>query len=50
MCEDGSHFDFSIWCQVRENPDEPARSFTDYTVTVDDAKIPAGVSLLRKVN
>ena len=26
------------------------RDFSDYTVTVDEAKIPAGVSLLRKVD
>lgn len=26
------------------------RDFSDYTVTVDEANIPAGVSLLRKVD
>lgn len=35
--------------QVKKNSEEPARDFADYTVTVDDAHIPAGVSLQRKV-
>lgn len=35
--------------QVKKKSDEPARDFADYTVTVDDAHIPAGVSLQRKV-
>lgn len=34
--------------QAKKNTDEPARDFSDYTVTVDDSKIP-GVELLRKV-
>lgn len=36
--------------QTKKNTDEPARDFSDYTVTVDEANIPAGVSLLRKVD
>ena len=35
--------------QVKKNSDEPARDFADYTVTVKEADIPAGVSLQRKV-
>jgi CRISPR-associated protein Csd2 len=35
--------------QVKKNSEEPARDFADYTITVDDAHIPAGVSLQRKV-
>ncbi len=35
--------------QVKKNSDEPARDFADYTVSVNDANIPAGVSLQRKV-
>ncbi len=33
--------------QVNKNTAEPARDFTNYTVTVNDAKLPAGVSLQR---
>ncbi len=36
--------------QAKKNIEEPARDFSDYTVTVDEANIPAGVSLLRKVD
>jgi CRISPR-associated protein Csd2 len=32
--------------QAKKNSDEPAPDFSDYTITVDDAQIPAGVSLL----
>ncbi|HEU0233526.1 MAG TPA: type I-C CRISPR-associated protein Cas7/Csd2 [Gallionella sp.] len=35
--------------QVKKNSDEPARDFADYTVSVKEAAIPAGVSLQRKV-
>jgi CRISPR-associated protein Csd2 len=35
--------------QVKKNTEEPARDFSNYTVTVDEAGIPAGVSLQRKV-
>lgn len=35
--------------QVKKNTEEPARDFADYTVTVKEAAIPAGVSLQRKV-
>jgi hypothetical protein len=35
---------------IKKNTDEPARDFSDYTVTVDDANVPVGVSLLRKVD
>jgi CRISPR-associated protein Csd2 len=35
--------------QVKKNTGEPARDFTDYSVTVDDTHIPAGVSLQRIV-
>jgi len=35
--------------QAKKNIEEPARDFADYTVTVDEANMPAGVSLLRKV-
>lgn len=35
--------------QAKKNSEEPARDFADYTITVDDAHIPAGVSLQRKV-
>lgn len=35
--------------QVKKNSDEPARDFADYTVSVNEAAIPAGVSLQRKV-
>lgn len=31
------------------NPDEPARDFADYKVTVNEASLPAGVTLLRQV-
>ncbi len=36
--------------QAKKNTEEPARDFSDYTVSVDEANIPAGVSLLRKVD
>jgi CRISPR-associated protein Csd2 len=35
--------------QVKKNTDEPARDFSDYTVTVKETAIPAGVSLSRKI-
>ena len=35
--------------QAKKNTDEPARNFADYTVTVNEANIPAGISLQRKV-
>lgn len=35
--------------QVKKNSEEPARDFADYTVSVKEADIPAGVSLQRKV-
>ena len=36
--------------QVKKNIEEPARDFSDYTVTINEANMPAGVSLLRKVD
>lgn len=36
--------------RAKKNIEEPARDFSDYTVTVDEANIPAGVTLLRKVD
>lgn len=35
--------------QAKKNTDEPARDFSDYTVTVNDAGLPAGITLQRKV-
>ncbi len=35
--------------KVNKNTDEPARSFADYTITVDESDIPAGVKLQRLV-
>lgn len=35
--------------QVQKNTEQPARDFADYTVTVKETGIPAGVSLQRKV-
>ena len=35
--------------QAKKNSDEPARDFSDYTVSVKEAAIPAGVTLQRKV-
>jgi CRISPR-associated protein Csd2 len=35
--------------QAKKNSDEPARDFADYTVSVKEAAIPAGVTLQRKV-
>ena len=35
--------------QVKKNSEEPARDFSDYTVTMNDAGVPAGVTLQRKV-
>lgn len=35
--------------QAKKNTDEPARDFSDYTVTVSDAGLPAGITLQRKV-
>ena len=35
--------------QAKKNTAEPARDFSDYTVTVDDAGLPSGVALQRKV-
>lgn len=35
--------------QVKKNSEEPARDFADYTVSVKEAAIPAGVTLQRKV-
>lgn len=35
--------------QAKKNSDEPARDFVDYTVSVKEADIPAGVTLQRKV-
>lgn len=35
--------------QVKKNTEEPARDFSDYSVAVDDAGLPSGVSLQRKV-
>ena len=29
------------------NPDDPARSYQDYAVTVDEAALPAGVTCIR---
>jgi CRISPR-associated protein Csd2 len=34
---------------AKKNTGEPARDFSDYTVTVNDAGLPQGVELLRKV-
>lgn len=31
----------------RNNPDEPARHHSDYTISVDDAKLPAGITVTR---
>lgn len=36
--------------QVKKNIEEPARDFADYSVTIDDAHIPAGVSLQQIVS
>ncbi len=36
--------------QAKKNTEEPARDFSDYTVTIDESNTPAGVSLLRKVD
>lgn len=35
--------------QAKKNTEEPARDFADYTVTVDEAELPIGVSLQRIV-
>lgn len=35
--------------QAKKNTDEPARDFSDYTVSVSDAGLPAGITLQRKV-
>lgn len=35
--------------QVKKNSGEPARDFADYTVSVKEAAIPAGITLQRKV-
>ena len=35
--------------QTKKNTEEPARDFSDYTVTVNESGIPAGVTLQRKV-
>ena len=35
--------------QAKKNTGEPARDFSDYTVTVSDAGLPAGITLQRKV-
>ncbi len=35
--------------QVKKNTEEPARDFADYTVSVKEADMPAGVSLQRRV-
>nr|WP_320412092.1 type I-C CRISPR-associated protein Cas7/Csd2 [Candidatus Nitrotoga fabula] len=35
--------------QIKKNSNEPARDFNDYTVNVNDAGLPAGVTLLRLV-
>jgi CRISPR-associated protein Csd2 len=34
---------------IKKNSEEPAREFSDYTVTVDEAKLPTGVKLQRLV-
>jgi len=36
--------------QVKKNAEEPARDFSNYSVTVKEADIPAGVTLQRKVD
>ena len=33
----------------RNNPEKPARAYSDYTVTVDESKIPAGVTMQRMI-
>lgn len=35
--------------EAKKNTDEPARDFADYTVSVKEADVPAGVTLQRKV-
>jgi CRISPR-associated protein Csd2 len=35
--------------QAKKNTDEPARDFSDYTVTVSNTELPAGITLQRKV-
>jgi len=44
-----AHSLFERVCVERNNGDGPAREFSDYTVTVDDASLPEGVELLRIV-
>lgn len=34
---------------VRKDADAPARSYSDYTVTVDENKVPAGVTVTRMI-
>lgn len=33
----------------RNNPETPARAYSDYTVTIDEAKIPAGITMTRMI-
>ena len=33
----------------RNNPEKPARAYSDYTVTIDESKIPAGVTMQRMI-
>jgi len=34
---------------TRENSDTPARSFSDYTVSVDEKKLPSGIKVIRRI-
>ena len=34
---------------TKNNPEKPARAYSDYTVTVDESKIPAGVTMQRMI-
>lgn len=44
-----AHQLFDLVQVAKRNPDEPARDFADYNVTVNEANLPAGVTLLRQV-
>ena len=35
--------------KAKKNTEEPARDFSDYTITVNNAGLPQGVELLRKI-
>ncbi len=34
---------------TKNNPEKPARAYSDYTVTIDESKIPAGVTMQRMI-